>query len=99
MKIDFNAGVSLYRKNTPDSTAAGKNTSAAEAAGKTDVLDFSHGAGALPDKSMLGLKAAIQRDVAYPSDPQRLEQLKADVRNKSYRVPTEALVDAVLGSR
>lgn len=95
MKVDFSANVNLYRKNT----AGGQKIARSEAnRGKTDVVEFSRGATTTPDKGMAALKASVLSDVGRNAQTERLSRLSQSVKDGAYRVPTEDLVDAILGS-
>jgi len=95
MKVDFSANINLYRKNA----AGGQKTARGETGkGKTDVVEFTRGATTTPDKGMAALKASVLSDVGRNAEAERLNQLSQSVKDGAYRVSTEDLVDAILGS-
>lgn len=94
MKVDFNAGPSLYRKTQATRAEAAKG---GFAAGKTDVAEFSRGTSATLDKSLVGAKASIQSEVYAPTNSARLAEIKQAIKDGSYHVSTEEIVNALLG--
>lgn len=92
MKINALSGYNVYRKN---GTAPVKAQAAPERAGKTDVVEFSRGQTSAPDQ-MPSLKASILSDIAQPTSPQKLAELKAAVQAGSYYRSTDELVNAIL---
>ena len=99
MKIDVSSGYNVYRGQKAGEPAKTRE-SAAGTAGKaaaTDTAEFSHGNTPIADKAFVSLKSAIQRDINTPASPERLAQLRSEIKNGTYRVPVEALVDAILG--
>ena len=96
MKIDATSNYGLYRKPIGGDMLPAKKASKNNTAAKTDVADFSRGNTSVTDKRMASLKASLQHDIASSSDPQRIAQLRAQVRSGEYRVSTEELIDAIL---
>ncbi|MCL2033862.1 MAG: flagellar biosynthesis anti-sigma factor FlgM [Oscillospiraceae bacterium] len=99
MKIDVTGGYGIYRgqKSGEPAKAKGEAASGNKSGKATDIAEFSHGNTAIADKAFVSLKSAIQRDINAPASPERLAELRAEVKNGTYRVPVEALVDAILG--
>ena len=99
MKIDVTGGYGIYRgqKTGEPAKAKGEASGGGKAGKTTDVAEFSHGNTAIADKTFVSLKSAIQRDINTPASAERLAQLRTEVKNGTYRVPVEALVDAILG--
>lgn len=95
MKVDFSANLNVYRKNaqTESTTKASRNNGTREA--KTDVAEFSRGSVTL-DKGTVPLRASILREANYPADPARLTELQQRVKDGTYSVSTDAIVDAIL---
>ncbi len=48
-------------------------------------------------KSFGTLKARLQNEINAPASPERLEKLRASIKNGTYHIPTQDLVDAILG--
>lgn len=97
MKIDVTGGYSVYRKKLDTEKPARESAAAGESKNASDVAEFSRGSTAIADKSLVALKSSIQRDIGQPASAERIDQLRTDVKNGTYRVPTEALVDSILG--
>ena len=95
MKVDFSSGVSIYRKSI-SGIPAPISTDAVSGSPKTDVIEFSHGSTGSVDKNMLTFKSKVQRDISYPADAKRIEKLHNMVKNHTYRIPTEDIVNAIL---
>ena len=93
MKIEMQPqSFGLYRK--PAGVAS--HSASVNTAGKQDVIDFRAHPGT--DKALNGVKAAIQSNIAAPSDPRKIEALRAQVASGSYYVSTDAIVDSIMGS-
>lgn len=100
MKIELNGGYGVYGKKSVSEnakTADSRPESAKKTADSSDVVDISRGSTTISDKSFLSLKANLQSDINQSASAERLEQLRADIKSGSYRIPTEALVDSILG--
>ena len=93
MKVDFSARLNPYQKNSINAA----KTPAAKQEAKTDIAEFSRGNTAMADKRLIGLKSSLQADLYAPADAGRIAELKQQVRDGSYKVSTEELVDAILG--
>lgn len=96
MKIDAMSGYSVYRKNSGASPAKAA-PSQTESANKTDVVEFSRGQTAAPNKDFLSLKSGIMSDISRSASPEKLAALKDSIREGSYRPSMDQLVDAILG--
>lgn len=97
MKIELNGGYNIYRKNisgdkSVKGNAGGENKKVAE----TDVSEISRGSTAIADKGFTALKSKLQSDINLPASAERIEQLRTAVKNGSYHIPTEAIVDSIL---
>jgi len=92
--VDMHSRSNVYRKTTAEQAEpkAGK----APASSKQDVIGFAHGA-TVTDKAMIGTKAGIQNYLAAPAPAERLEVLRQGVKDGTYHVETNDLVDAILG--
>lgn len=66
------------------------------AAGNTDQLQIS---GAFPRTEIEKTAALQAQSLSQPADAGRLEELRAAVQSGSYRIPTDRLVDAMMGWR
>lgn len=99
MKIDVNGGYGAYRKNVQSDTSAAKSSGAggSKKASGTDVIEISRGHTAGVEKGFTSLKANLQRDISQSASSDRIEQLRADIKNGTYRISTDALVDSILG--
>ncbi len=64
--------------------------------GNTDQLQIS---GAFPRTEIEKTAALQAQSLSQPADAGRLEQLRAAVQSGSYRIPTDRLVDAMMGWR
>lgn len=99
MKIEMNGGYGVYGKKVAKENTAAKGSSAdsSKKSSETDVVDISRGNTTLNDKGLMSLKANLQREINQPASSERLEQLRADIKSGSYRIPTETLIDSILG--
>lgn len=97
MKINVDGGYSIYNKKSSGEGRSVKGERSGESKKTSDVAAFSRGNTAIADKSLVSLKSSIQRDISQTASAERLEQLRADVKNGTYRVSTEALIDSILG--
>jgi anti-sigma28 factor (negative regulator of flagellin synthesis) len=97
MKIDVTGGYGIYRGQKSGESAKLRGVVADRAKQTADVADFAHGSTAISDKAFVSLKAAIQRDINTPASPERLAELRAAIKSGTYQIPTEALVDSILG--
>lgn len=97
MKIDVSGGYGIYRGQRANEPAKAKGASASGVKKATDVADFSHGNTAISGKSFVSLKSAVQRDINTPASPERIAQLRSEIKNGTYRIPVEALVESILG--
>lgn len=97
MKIDVTNGYGVFRKKIDAEKPAVKNAGGGESKKTSDVAEFSRGSTAIADKSLVTLKSSIQRDISQPASSERIEQLRAAVKNGTYRISTEAIVDSILG--
>lgn len=61
-----------------------------------DVNDISKGTRIFSDKATLVMKASIQEYVEAPADEKRLEAIAAQVKEGTYHISTEDLVDSIL---
>lgn len=97
MKIDVSGGYNIFRKNVSGEKTA-KEVAVADnkKSSGADVVEISRGNTAIADKGLLTLKSNLQHGVSEPAAQERLEQLRESVRNGTYRVPTEDLVDSML---
>lgn len=98
MKIDITSNYTMYRKNISGEGVAVKNSASKKDASKTDVVDFSRGQTAVPDKTTVTLKAGLQRDISAPADKARIASLQESVKNNTYRVSTEELIESILNA-
>lgn len=96
MKIDATSNYPPVYRTGNNGSAAKAATPAAGRANKTDVVDFSRGQTVVPDKSAASLKVGLLRDIAAPTDSERLAALKADIKAGNYRASTDELVDSIL---
>ena len=93
MKIEMQPkSFGLYRKPTSGAAASVSTVSS----GKQDVIDFR--APTSTDKALTSMKAAIQSHVAAPSDPRKLEALRTKIESGVYRIDTDTLARAIMGS-
>lgn len=99
MKVELNGNYGVYGKKVSKESTSAKNVSAeaGKKAAETDVVDISRGNTTISDKSFMTLKSNLQREINQPASSERLEQLRSDVKNGTYRIPTEALIDSILG--
>lgn len=97
MKIELNGGYNIYRKNVSgDKPAKGGPAGESNKATETDVSEISRGNTAIADKGFAALKSRMQSDINLPTSAERIEELRAAIKNGSYHIPTEALVDSIL---
>lgn len=97
MKIELNGGYNIYRKNVSgDKSVKGEAAGEIKKAADTDVLEISRGNTAIADKGFAALKSRLQSDINLPASADRIEELRAAVKNGSYHIPTEVLVDSIL---
>ncbi len=99
MKIEVNGGYGAYRKKVGSENTIAKNASpeSNKKTSDTDVVQITRGNTTIADKGLHTLKSNLQRDINQPASAARLEQLRSDIKSGSYRVPTEALIDSILG--
>lgn len=100
MKIEINGGYGVYNKKVAkeNTKVAGASAEASKkTAESSDVVDISRGNTTIADKSFMALKANLQREINQPASSERIEQLRAAIKNGSYRIPTETLIDSILG--
>lgn len=96
MKIDALSSYPAYRGGGAPAKAAAARS---DRTGKTDVVDFSRGQSAAPDKNLLAIKSGILHDVAMPTPAKDLAALKESIREGSYHRSTDEIVDAILGNQ
>lgn len=97
MKIDVSGGYNIVRKNVSgDKLSKSASADSGKKAASADVVEISRGNTAIADKSLLTLKSSLQRDVSQPATAERMEQLRSSVKNGTYRIPTEDLVDSMI---
>ncbi len=99
MKVEIGGVFNPYRKNVPGekSSKSQPGGEAKKASGSEDVSDVRRGSTAIDDKSFSTVKAKLQSEINAPTSSERLEELRASIKNGTYRIPTSALVDAILG--
>ena len=92
MKVDFSAKLSPYQRSNPGTA----RIAPPKAAVKTDVASFSRGNTAVSDKRLLGVKSTLQSELSAGAKADRLAELRAQIKDGSYRVPANLLVDSML---
>lgn len=99
MKIELNGGYGVYGKKVAKESTAAKSQSseASKKASESDIVDISRGSTTISDKSFTALKANLQREINQPASSERIEQLRAAIKSGSYRIPTDTLIDSILG--
>lgn len=97
MKIEIAGGYNVYRKNVSGEKAA-KSTSSGESkkAAETDVSEITRGSTSLADAGLTTLKSKLQSEINLPASADRIEQIRQAIKDGSYRIPTETLVDSIL---
>ncbi len=99
MKVGFDGVFNPYRKSVSNEKTS-KSTSSSEpkkASGSEDVSELRSGGTAIDAKSYATLKARLQSEINAPASAERLESLRAAIKGGTYRIPTEDLVNAILG--
>lgn len=96
MKIDVNSGYGIYNKKLTAEAKTVKSGSPDGGKKTSDVVDISRGNTAIADKSLVALKSNIQRDVSLNASAERIGQLQSAIKNGTYYIPTEALVNSIL---
>lgn len=96
MKIDVGGNFTVFRGVRTAESAAAKASGDRGATAKTDVVDFSRGSTAAPEKNMAGIKSSVLGGASKSASPERLQELKESVRSGAYRVPTEDIVKSIL---
>ena len=92
--VDMHSRSNVYRKTTAEQAAPKAGQSSAQE--KKDVIDFAHGT-TVTDKAMIGTKAGIQNYLAAPASTERIDALRQGVKDGTYHIETNDLVDAILG--
>ena len=93
MKVNFPSRMNLYAKMQAERATSVKG---GLPSGKTDVAEFSRGAVANLDKSLLGAKNSIQNELYAPASAERLDQLKLAIKSGKYHISTDDMVKALL---
>lgn len=98
MKIDVTGNYNVYRQNiSGENDNAAVKADTANQTAKTDVAAFAKGNSSIGDKALVSLKSALQRDLSEPTPPERIAQLQAEVKSGTYHVPTDDLINSILG--
>lgn len=95
VKINFNPNLPIYNKTEKQSQTKPLKTEAK--AIKTDVIDFSKGRVAPPDKETASLRSRLLRDINATTSKGRLATLKEKIKNGDYHPSTQDIVDAIIG--
>ena len=93
MKVDFTPGMNIYKKQ--ENTATDRETCAGQSVDAA-VAEFSRGAAPGPQSALLGGKASVQNALCEPTCEVRLAELAQSIREGSYHIPTDRLVQAIL---
>lgn len=97
MKIDLQSSYNIYRKNTAGA-GSGRNVANSQFdTNKKDVDSISRGATSVGDSALVHLKAGIHEYVSSSVSPERLSQIREDVKAGRYHVATEDIVNSILG--
>lgn len=97
MKIDMNNSYHIFRKNVHnDGDAEARKNGGVGGDVRTDVIDFAKGSTEISDKSLLTLKSGLQRSIGEPTPAERLDAIQKEIKNGTYYVSTNAIVDSIL---
>lgn len=95
MRIENNRAIQFYQRTKAATTVKKEDSLSSLNSGKTDQISIS--AEAVRKYELDSATQNVALDVESEVSVSRLQQLSAQIEAGQYRIPTESLVDAILG--
>lgn len=95
MRIENNRAIQFYQRTKAATSVKKEETVSSALPGKTDQVSIS--AEAVRKYELESAGQSISLDVENEASASRLQQISAQIEAGEYRIPTDSLVDAILG--